>query len=740
MQSMKPKSNDERSKLPRRKQGQTLSSSSRSSSARPRSPPPKRHNHTIANVGQHTLSRMQDAGGSTSLLRSKYIVNYERLFMGVPASEIGVGRGVATHRRRASSTSQRSPTTLNHDPVSKPFWEETLTLEVDSKFLAAQFSQLNREDCLGDLKANLNDLFQSCVNFLRQSEPITSLGATRRINALKTLIVFVSSMAAKGFGGWEFMEIFAGGVSESDRVFSTFASTIDTLLGDTSLEATTRRLVVGLALAFVCAVNELSPGAYFLRQDLYPSLCKVLAVTSDPDHSVISDASILLSLLVGYHKTDAANLNPYLSHISNEKDEQKLHAVGAIIQTRCDEALRSYQRIQDDAPPTLASSLSNTFTSLVALPVRGFPQTSLSTSASKDSFAAMPPLEALALLPMKDFLLDNPSFPLLSTRPIPQSAPEGPAWLKSLPATVHLAHSVISLASYILTHATASNSPRAAAYASLALTVLQAWIRDPFVLKTFALEKAEVRLCRQRTPFLPLPRKERPVLCSVLDCCVLWLRHNLHKNLQASSHISCVYIINTVVRFLHRERIRLEYHWVELWRSLIGLLDYLWTKADLLKYISQVGSLDQLPSDSHQLIYELTRAAPLLAKQSSVVASLSEARGPTTQSTQSSVQHRAETAISTHTEACLASLLRVSSYYASKFSPDERSANAVLRKIADEVGKDGIVLNHANGSSGPAAVLQPETAFERLLLPSQQAEDSKFLRWAYQDAMPNYID
>lgn len=43
----------------------------------------------------------------------------------------------------------------------------------------------------------------------------------------------------------------------------------------TSILARTRHQAIALALSFVCAVNDLSPGAYFLRQDLYPALSKV---------------------------------------------------------------------------------------------------------------------------------------------------------------------------------------------------------------------------------------------------------------------------------------------------------------------------------------------------------------------------------------------------------------------------------------------------------------------------------
>jgi hypothetical protein len=40
----------------------------------------------------------------------------------------------------------------------------------------------------------------------------------------------------------------------------------------------------------------------------------------------------------------------------------------------------------------------------------------------------------------------------------------------------------------------------------------------------------------QKLPALPLPRNSQPLINSILGCCVLWLRHNLHKRLEINSY------------------------------------------------------------------------------------------------------------------------------------------------------------------------------------------------------------
>lgn len=47
----------------------------------------------------------------------------------------------------------------------------------------------------------------------------------------------------------------------------------------------------------------------------------------------------MLSLLANYHKSDAANLNPYLSRISLEKNEALMLSMGRVVYTRCEASI-----------------------------------------------------------------------------------------------------------------------------------------------------------------------------------------------------------------------------------------------------------------------------------------------------------------------------------------------------------------------------------------------------------------
>ena len=117
-----------------------------------------------------------------------------------------------------------------------------------------------------------------------------------------------------------------------------------------------------------------------------------------------------------------------------------------------------------------------------------------------------------------------------------------------------LSHTVISLSSYLLTHATSTSSPRAISYANVALHILLAFVESEEVIRAFCEPNSQpVRLCRQvsllifstvsrlkisqRHPMLPFAPSPRPLICAVLDCCILWLQHNLHKRLETSLYL-----------------------------------------------------------------------------------------------------------------------------------------------------------------------------------------------------------
>lgn len=151
--------------------------------------------------------------------------------------------------------------------------------------------------------------------------------------------------------------------------------------------------------------------------------------------------------------------------------------------------------------------------------------------------------------------------------------------------------SFISLTSYLLQHAYLSQ--RTTLYCHLNLMVFRLLVEDPVLCKRICSEesKVPVRLCRQRSPYLPLVRGERVLATAVMDTMLDAINHNLRRRLDAGLYTVCVGILLRIVGYMSRSRTRLQYHWADFFRSLLSLVRFLTTYAGDLKSLPHIDTL-----------------------------------------------------------------------------------------------------------------------------------------------------
>lgn len=101
----------------------------------------------------------------------------------------------------------------------------------------------------------------------------------------------------------------------------------------------------------------------------------------------------------------------------------------------------------------------------------------------------------------------------------------------------------------------------------------------------------QVRLCRQRQPYLPLVRGDRMLVASILDTMIDGMNHNLRRRLDVDLYILSVGIILRLISHLSRSRTRLNYHWSELFRSLLSLIRFLTSYTADLKNLPHIEIL-----------------------------------------------------------------------------------------------------------------------------------------------------
>lgn len=182
--------------------------------------------------------------------------------------------------------------------------------------------------------------------------------------------------------------------------------------------------------------------------------------------------------------------------------------------------------------------------------------------------------EASNLLSLYDFVLGNRRF--CSRLLDPEQAEPKYGAISAL----------FSFTSYLVQHA--HRSTRATSYSQLVLVMLRILAEDAALVKRMCEANADVRLCRQRPPNLPTTTGQRPLAAVVLDIAMDCLNHNLRTKLDILLYQQTIGIILRIVSHLARLKIRLPYHWPELWRSLLAFVRFLVQYAENLKQINGI--------------------------------------------------------------------------------------------------------------------------------------------------------
>ena len=162
--------------------------------------------------------------------------------------------------------------------------------------------------------------------------------------------------------------------------------------------------------------------------------------------------------------------------------------------------------------------------------------------------------------------------------------------------------SFLSLTSYILHHA--HRSTRASLYGLLNLSILRIIVEDQVLCKRICTDESlmQVRLCRQRQPFLPPSTSARPAAAQILDLSIDTINHNLRKRLDIDIYVASINLVHRILCCVLQTNIRLKYHWSLLWQSLLALLRFL---------TSYASDLTSLSFDIHTLLTPLLKVITL---------------------------------------------------------------------------------------------------------------------------------
>lgn len=506
-------------------------------------------------------------------------------------------------------------------PAEKPegFWKEFFLLRPDRASLRRMLDETPVGDLL-HLSTQTRQLFIKAVQALRRPYGVGDL------HALDTLSTFMTCVLAKRYTNpsSDIIEVLAG-LDQIDTVFGDFVAALEGLIrngrgpgveccphgvghaqdkrqpadgqepqqqqqqrkgkSNCTYTADLQQRAVELALAVSSGAYQTSLLTYFIQRDLFPAIISCIqsqsSLETSGDETRITRPFMLLGLLANYNKFEFQN--PYQMRLNDFVNERVIKDIVKGVGKTCQKLRDQYIDVQEDLPEgwTLANTLNKIGLGAIAPGGKPPPKPVYDADTAKRMFAELPGEEAAVLLATYDFSHANKLFSLELVTGAPRSEKGEDSPFANF----------ISLTSYLLQHAHLSQ--RTTLYCHLNLMVFRLLIEDPVLCKRMCSDesKVPVRLCRQRSPYLPLVRSERVIATAVMDTMIDAINHNLRRRLDVGLYTLCVGILLRIISYMSRSRTRLQYHWADLFRSLLSLIRFLTTYASDLKGLSHINTL-----------------------------------------------------------------------------------------------------------------------------------------------------
>ncbi|KAF9300911.1 hypothetical protein BGZ74_007337 [Mortierella antarctica] len=519
------------------------------------------------------------------------------------------------------------------------FWDELFLIKVNADYLSSSLRETT-EDQLLAIKDGINSIFLHAVQTMRDPLP------QRRLHAMQTLTIVLGEIFRKKFHNWSFDVIhLLTGLSHADLVFRTLVQGLAQIL-DSEESMELRVVALRLAIALVCGndnVNKNSLNEYFMQKDIFSSVAKFFMIVDSAD--LAFEALALMGLLANYNKYETQN--PYLAQLTALNDETILQKMALVITVSCDKMRRSYIAVADDDELSTVSKMTSAFSYVTGMLWNPKSQDSSATDAA---FAELPDGRATILLVMYDLLYTNRRFrrvflnfstttSALAQLQLNNKQPDPSADVNNKTDKESGLAIYLSLASYLFQH---NRTHRTSPYTHLCLITLLILVEDPTLYPYICsiprsqdaspsihgqqASETSVRLCRQRQPVLPKVKQARPLGAVLLDVILGFLKHNMKKKMQIDSFRIAISIIISLASRFKSLRVRLSYHWVEMWNTLLGVVKFLHTNMkvfqnlpeardlvaeviDLVNYFVTYGDLIMPdPASLYALYYEIVRS------------------------------------------------------------------------------------------------------------------------------------
>ncbi|KAL1305131.1 hypothetical protein AAFC00_002056 [Neodothiora populina] len=453
------------------------------------------------------------------------------------------------------------------DEKSEGFWRELFLHKPDT----ARFAQM-----LDDVPPNqLIHIQHHAQQLLVKAVATAKTGnGPADENALDTVTVFLNKVLSKRYTNpsSDIIEVLAG-LDDVDVVFTEVVGTLDVTIR-TGRSIQVRLKAVRAALCIASGAFQTGLLTYFTQRDLFPSLMKLIHDLEDPADAI--QPFLLAGLLANYNKFEVRN--PYHVRFADFVNDDTIRKIVRCLGVTLIAMRDRYVAIQEDVAESWSLGGTLSYIGLGSLAGAKPAAPVLTEEEMKTFFAEQPDADAASLLAMYDFVLANKIFCL----ELVQTKSENKQDISTI-------GSFLSFCSYLYQHA--HRSTRAGSYAHLTLFIIEILVEDPGVVKRLCENTTPVRLSRQRQPYLPIVKGDRTLAANIIDIMMDSINHNLRKRLDIDLYVLNLGILLRLMTFLSKARIRLSYHWPELWRSMLSFMRFLTAYATDLKSLLHIETL-----------------------------------------------------------------------------------------------------------------------------------------------------
>ncbi|KAL1122959.1 hypothetical protein AAG570_003284 [Ranatra chinensis] len=472
-------------------------------------------------------SRKRSGSGSKRQLKEKIVQIYESFFKG------------------------EDLTRLNPN-----FWDELFLLKPKVNQLEGEILRLN-EDQLMAAKENINALFVQCIDTLGHDHQL------RVVYALQTLCTLISAIyKTSGQCGFDVINILMGFdcAEERMRLLLDHCNSILNGEGAPNLKA----LCLKLLLLMVTGNDNVSQNTlleFVMLNSIFETLIQLLCDSrcrAVHGHDVV----LLLTLLVNYRKHESAN--PYIVKLSILDDELALNGYGQVITSSLSEFCREFRTEQAEPQGGTGwfSSLSNIVGSMFLSEEQGSRNQQI--RANNGVLVAL--YEAVHL---------NRNF--VSTLAHTQTEvthQHNETETQSQPA--NLIGSFFQYCSIVMQDTKCESSFNTVKLCFLVLTCVS---EDQYANSVMHDANLVFRIQLHRLPMrhrhAVIEKPAQPLANTLLDLLVEFVMSHMMKKLPLELYLLCVGVMQRVLCYQKRCRVRLTYQWKELWTALIALLKFI---------------------------------------------------------------------------------------------------------------------------------------------------------------------